>query len=203
MGCAIEFRSRSALGRASSRHRSSDEALLASIALGDKSAMARLFSLHNRRVYRFAHRLTRNSWIAEEIVSEVFLAVWRSAAQFQFKSTVSTWLLAIARNKALAALRKRTEEPPENPHTTLEGDDNPEIRIHALCRSAIIHRCLRQLTPPHRQILDIIYYREKSISEAARIVGIPEGTVKSRVATARSRMAELLKVAGVEGYQEC
>lgn len=203
MGCVIEFPNRLALSRASSRHKSGDEALLASIALGDKSAMARLFALHNRRVYRFAHRLTRNSWIAEEIVSEVFLAVWRSARQFQFKSQVSTWLLAITRNKALEALRKNPEESPDDPHDTLPGDDNPEIRIVTLSRSALLHQCLRQLTPPHRQILDIVYYREKSISEAARIVGIPEGTVKSRVATARSRMAELLKVAGVGGYQEC
>ena len=203
MGRAIEFSSRSRLGSESSRHKDGDEALLEAIVLGDKRAMERLFALHSRHVYRFAHRLTGNAWIAEEIVSEVFLAVWRNAAQFQFKSKVATWLLAIARNKAIASLRKHTEEPLVDADTTVEDDENPEIMIHQLCRNAILLQCLTQLTPPHRQILDIVYYREKSIAEAARIVGIPEGTVKSRVATARSRMAELLKVAGVHGYQEC
>ena len=86
----------------------SDEALIDLIADGDKRAMQVLYARHNVRVYRFILRLTGNQSLAEDLVSEVFLDVWRQAEGFEAKSQVSTWLLAIARYKALSALRRRT-----------------------------------------------------------------------------------------------
>ena len=86
----------------------SDEALIGLIADGDKRAMQVLYARHNVRVYRFILRLTSNQSLAEDLVSEVFLDVWRQAEAFESKSQVSTWLLAIARYKALSALRRRT-----------------------------------------------------------------------------------------------
>jgi len=80
---------------------SSDEALISLIADGDKRAMQVLYARHNVRVYRFILRLTGNQSLAEDLVSEVFLDVWRQAEGFESKSQVSTWLLAIARYKAL------------------------------------------------------------------------------------------------------
>ena len=88
----------------------SDEALIGLIADGDKRAMQVLYARHNVRVYRFIVRLTGNQSLAEDLVSEVFLDVWRQAEGFESKSQVSTWLLAIARYKALSALRRRTDE---------------------------------------------------------------------------------------------
>src|SRR4051812_25140080 len=87
----------------------SDEALIESIARGDKIAMRVLFARHNVRIYRFAQRFTKNSSIAEDVVSEVFLEVWRHAAGFEARSQVSTWLLGIARHKAISYLRRRSE----------------------------------------------------------------------------------------------
>src|SRR6476661_3277776 len=74
----------------------SDEALIGLIADGDKRAMQVLYARHNVRVYRFILRLTGNQSLAEDLVSEVFLYVWRQAESFESKSQVSTWLLAIA-----------------------------------------------------------------------------------------------------------
>src|SRR5712691_9273191 len=93
----------------------SDEALIELIAEGDKRAMQVLYARHNVRVYRFIVRLTGNQSLAEDLVSEVFLDVWRQAEGFEAKSQVSTWLLAIARYKALSALRRRSRIPPTIP----------------------------------------------------------------------------------------
>ncbi len=88
----------------------SDEMLLESIADGGRPAMHILYSRHNVRVYRFILRIVRDSTMAEDLVSQVFLDVWRTARQFEGRSQVSTWLLSIARFKALTALRQRKYE---------------------------------------------------------------------------------------------
>src|SRR2546430_15099368 len=86
-----------------------DEALIDLIADGDKRAMQVLYARHNVRVYRFILRLTGNQSLAEDLVSEVFLDVWRQAEAFESKSQVSTWLLPLARYKALSSLRRRPD----------------------------------------------------------------------------------------------
>jgi len=88
----------------------SDEALIGAIAYGDKYAMRVLYTRHHAKVYRFILRLTDDVALAEDLVSEVFIAVWRQAAGFKSKSKVSTWLLAIARNKALSARSRHLDE---------------------------------------------------------------------------------------------
>ena len=88
----------------------SDEVLIGRIAGGDRLAMKVLFARHHVRVYRFVLRMVRNEATAEDLISEVFLDVWRQAEKFEGRSTVSTWMLSIARYKALSALRRRGEE---------------------------------------------------------------------------------------------
>src|SRR5947209_9988119 len=88
----------------------SDEALIGRVAAGDKLAMQVLFARHHVRIYRFVLRLVRDQTLAEDLINEVFLDVWRQANRFEARSAVSTWLLAIARFKALSALRRRTAE---------------------------------------------------------------------------------------------
>src|SRR3954449_5189054 len=87
----------------------SDEELIGRIASGDRLAMQVLFARHHVRVFRFVLRLVRDESRAEDLISEVFLDVWRQAGKFEGRSAVSTWLLAIARFKALSALRRRTD----------------------------------------------------------------------------------------------
>src|SRR5690349_7406044 len=88
----------------------SDEVLIGRIADGDRLAMQVLFARHHVRVYRFILRLVRNEATAEDLVSEVFLDVWRQAGKFEGRSAASTWMLSIARFKALSALRRKTEQ---------------------------------------------------------------------------------------------
>jgi RNA polymerase sigma-70 factor (ECF subfamily) len=178
---------------------SSDEALIALIAKGDKRAMQVLYARHNVRVYRFILRLTGNPSLAEDLVSEVFLDAWRQADTFESKSQVSTWLLAIARYKALSALRRRTDEHlDEQMAASIEDTaDNPETVVGTRNRNTIIQKCLTQLSAAHREVIDLVYYHEKSVEEVAQIVGVPAATVKTRMFYARSKMADLLKHAGV------
>ncbi len=177
----------------------SDEALIELIADGDKRAMQVLYARHNVRVYRFIVRLTGNVSLAEDLVSEVFLDVWRQAEGFESKSQVSTWLLAIARYKALSALRRRTDERLDDRMAATIADtaDDPETVMHTKDRNAIVQKCLTRLSPAHREVIDLVYYHEKSVDEVARIVGVPAATVKTRMFYARNKMADLLTQSGV------
>jgi hypothetical protein len=94
--------------QAAARENSSDEALIKRIAAGDRLAMQTLFARHRVAVYRWLLRLVNEEALAEDLLSEVFLAVWRQAASFEARASVSTWLLAIARYKALSARRPRS-----------------------------------------------------------------------------------------------
>jgi RNA polymerase sigma-70 factor, ECF subfamily len=178
----------------------SDEVLIGRIANGDRLAMQVLFARHHVRVFRFVVRLVRNESTAEDLISEVFLDVWRQAGRFEGRSQVSTWLLAIARFKALSALRRRPDEEldDETAEAIEDPSDDPEVALDKKDKSAAIRKCLEKLSAEHREIIDLVYYHEKSVEEVAQIVGIPENTVKTRMFYARKRLAELLKAAGIE-----
>jgi RNA polymerase sigma-70 factor, ECF subfamily len=178
----------------------SDTAFLLLIAQGDTRAMHMLFTRHKLRVYRYALRLTNDDAAAQDLVNDVFLAVWRQAGRFEGRSQVSTWLLAIARNLATAALRRRPTESLDCSVMDSVADhaDDPEVTVSKLQESSILAACLNKLSPPHREIIDLVYYHEKSVTEAAEIIGIPRSTVKTRMFYARNAIADLLKQRGVE-----
>jgi len=178
----------------------SDELLIGRIASGDRLAMQVLFARHHVRVYRFVFRLVRDEWRAEDLISEVFLDVWRQAGKFEGRSAVSTWLLAIARFKALSALRRRPDEAldDETAEAIEDTSDDPQVALEKKDKSAVIRKCLERLSAEHREIIDLVYYHEKSVEEVAEIVGIPENTVKTRMFYARKRLAEILKAAGID-----
>ncbi len=178
----------------------SDEVLIGRIANGDRLAMQVLYARHHVRVFRFVLRLMRDQSAAEDLISEVFLDVWRQAGQFEGRSAVSTWMLAIARFKALSALRRRPDEALDEATAAAIEDpsDDPEISLEKKDKGVLIRKCLAGLSAEHREIIDLVYYHERSVEEAAAIVGVPENTVKTRMFYARKKLAELLKAAGIE-----
>ncbi len=179
---------------------SSDEVLIARIASGDRLAMQVLFARHHVRVYRFVLRLVRNEATAEDLISEVFLDVWRQAGKFEGRSAVSTWMLSIARFKALSALRRKPEQEldDETAEAIEDQADDPEVTLAKKDKGAVLRQCLTALSAEHREIVDLVYYHEKSVEEVARIVGIPEATVKTRMFYARKKLSELLKEQGID-----
>jgi RNA polymerase sigma-70 factor (ECF subfamily) len=178
----------------------SDEVLIGRIAGGDRLAMQVLFARHHVRVYRFVLRLVSDPTLAEDLISEVFLDVWRQAGRFEARAAVSTWLLAIARFKALSALRKKpdAELTDEMAEAVEDTSDTPEAALQKKDKGALLRECLKSLSPEHREVIDLVYYHEKSVEEVAEIVGIPENTVKTRMFYARKRLSEVLKAAGVD-----
>ena len=178
----------------------SDEILIGRIAGGDRLAMQALYARHHVKVFRFVLRLVRNEASAQDLISEVFLDVWRQAARFEGRSAVSTWILAIARFKALSSVRRRKEAQLDEEEAERIEDqaDTPEVALQKKDTGEVLRQCLAKLSPDHREIIDLVYYHEKSVEEVAEIVDIPENTVKTRMFYARKKLAELLKQAGVE-----
>jgi RNA polymerase sigma-70 factor, ECF subfamily len=176
----------------------SDEALIAKIATGNRLAMQVLFARHHTRIYRFILRMVGEAATADDLTSEVFLAVWRKAHRFEGRSAASTWLLAIARHKALAELRRRRDPSPDGEDAaTRDPQDDPEAVFETKRRGEILRKCLSRLSREHREIIDLVYYHEKSVQEVAEIVGIPRNTVKTRMFYARGKLAQLLAAQGV------
>jgi RNA polymerase sigma-70 factor, ECF subfamily len=178
----------------------SDEMLLESIADGSRSAMHIFYARHNIRVYRFILRIVRDATVAEDLVSQVFLDVWRTARQFQGRSQVSTWLLSIARFKALTSLRQRHFEDidQDDVREIADGAETPEASLDRASTSVILRACVAKLSPAHREIINLVYYHEKSVEEVSEIIGIPLSTVKTRMFYARKQLAGLLKDCGVD-----
>jgi RNA polymerase sigma-70 factor (ECF subfamily) len=176
-----------------------DEFLMARVARGDRQALRLLYGRHQLKVFRFALRLTGNSATAEDVVSEVFLELWRRAGSFEGRARLSTWLLAIARNKAFSLLRARTEEPLDDAVASAipDGAGTAEEALDVAKRGAVLQRCLAQLSPAHREIIDLAYYHGRSVEEVAAVVGIPAATVKTRMFYARRQLAEHLRAAGI------
>jgi RNA polymerase sigma-70 factor (ECF subfamily) len=153
-----------------------------------------LFARHHVRVYRFVLRLVRDESVAEDLISEVFLDVWRQAGRFEGRSQVSTWLLAIARFKALSALRRRPDEEldDETAEAIEDTSDDPEVALDkkTKCGDRVSSKAFGRASG----IIDLVYH-ENQWKKSPRSY---TNTVKTRMFYARKRLAELLKAAGIE-----
>src|SRR5215470_8536903 len=163
--------------RAAATETFSDEVLIRRIANGDQLAMRTLFARHRLAIYRWLLRLVDDEALADDLLSDVFLDVWRKATSFERRSSVSTWLLAIARHKALSARRRRSdvEVNADLASTVADPADNPELVLQKKNREELLRHSLARLSPEH-----------------ADIIGINEATVKSRTFYARKRLAQLV-----------
>jgi RNA polymerase sigma-70 factor, ECF subfamily len=133
------------------------------------------------------------------LCDEESAATWRvgtQAGRFQCRSSVSTWLLAIARHKALSARRRRTEgaELDEKIAATIADPANdPEVALQEKDRGELVRRALMRLSIEHREVIDLVYYHDKSVDEVAHILDVPPATVKTRMFYARKKLGELVK----------
>lgn len=135
------------------------------------------------------------------IRSAVFLTVWQNAHRYEGRSEPLTWMLSIAHNKAISALRKRTEVSGLADDAGIDladEEDTPEIAAQKQDKSAKIKACIAELSPEHRTVLDLVYYQEQSVAEVAEVLDIPEATVKTRMFYARKKLSELLLARGID-----
>ena len=165
----------------------SDRGLVDRIAAEDEEAFRMLYDRFADRVFRYALTLLRNRHLAEEAAQETMIAVWKSAHRFAARSKVSTWIFGIARNKAFDLVRreKRGERTPEL--SLVSPDPAP-----GLLKQELVAEALRELPEPQREVVFLTFYEGLSYGEIARILEIPEGTVKSRMFHAKRKMAEVL-----------
>ena len=180
--------------RAAATETFSDEVLIRRSAKGDQLAMRSLFARQRVAFYRWLLRLVDDEALADDLLSDVFLDVWRKAGSFERRSSVSTWLLAIARHKALSARRRRTDVELNNDLASTVADpaDSPELVLERKNREELLRHSLARLSPEHGEVIDLTYYHGKSIKEIAEIIGINEATVKSRTFYARKKLAQLV-----------
>ena len=180
--------------------RQSDRELVARVAKGDRAAVRLLFVRHHARVYRFAARQTGSDMMADDIANEVFLELWRQAPAFEGRSEVSTWLLGIARFKALSALRRKKEEwiGDDDAAAIPDTADTPEVAVMKDDKATALRGMVNALPEEHRTVIDLAYYHAKSVTEIAGILSIPVATVKTRMFYARKKLGEALKAAGFE-----
>lgn len=171
-----------------------DEALLALVARGDDDALAALYDRFGRVAYNVALRILRDADLAQDAVQDAFLAAWRTAAGFDpARGTASTWLLTLVHRRAVDVVRReqrRRTEPLEDESTVSGGSTDEDAWLRDQRRT--VQAALAQLPPDQRQALELAYYGGLSQSELAEKLGVPLGTVKSRMFTALARLRDLL-----------
>lgn len=175
--------------------------LIKRIASGDKRAFEQLFTQYGERVFRYAYRLISDQTKAEEVTNDVMLEVWKTAAKFEGRSKVSTWLLGITRHLALNAVRRKQLD-------TVDMDEAPEIAAPADNTSAVEHDqavlkdalrdALGKLSTEHRDVVELTFFHGCTYAEIAEIVQCPENTVKTRMYHARKQLQGLLVEAGLD-----
>ena len=180
----------------------SDVELLAKIARGDRQAFEELFGVYGKRIFRYAMRAINDVTRAEEVTNDVMVEVWKSAARFEGRSTVSTWIIGIARYVCLNAIRGKHLETVDLDHAPEPIDDSRDVeQVHD---RATVHRLIREqvgkLSPEHRDVVELTFFHGHSYREIAEIAGCPENTVKTRMYHARRQLEPLLRVAGLDTF---
>ena len=186
-----------ALGTLVTRRRAkerSDEELLEAIAGGDDNALGVLYDRFGRIAYRLAYRVLRDQALAEDAVQEAFLAVWRSADSYKReRAKPGTWILTLVHRRAVDLVRREDRRRADS------LDEAPEAGTGAVAdevdlrdRRATVQAALAQLPEDQRQALELAYYGGYSQSELAERLGVPLGTIKSRMFTGLKRLGELL-----------
>lgn len=173
-----------------------DIALVEAIAGGDVSALDELYTRHGANILNYLTSLLHERGLAEEVLQDVMLAVWNSAGNFRRESKVRTWLLTIARNRAINAQRRYTPALVELDEAFYSADTSPLEKVERRSQQQALSAALAQLPPFHREILVLIFYHQLSGPEVAEVLGITLGTVKSRLHRAKAMLRRVLQSMG-------
>jgi RNA polymerase sigma-70 factor (ECF subfamily) len=182
-----------------SRDGAGDEAaLLRRIGQGDEDAMAAFYREHGRVVLAHVLLVTGERALAEEIVQDTMLAVWRGADSFRGESSVRSWVIAIARRQTRDRLRGRRLRVVDDAFLADQPSSGPGPEVTALDRAELaeVKGAIQELALPHREVLGLAFGSGLSLPEVAGVLEIPVGTVKSRLAAARTALSRILDEKG-------
>lgn len=174
-----------------------DSALVERIMAGDEDALAALYDRYAGMLYAMLMRILKDAHAAEEVLQDLFLQLWRSAAQFDpSRGSLPAWLLVIGRNRALSRLRSRNRRevfPDDTEGSSIEAVPSPGNLEDDAARTQLIERLrnvMATLPPEQRQALELAYFEGMTQTEIARQTGSPLGTVKSRVRAAMQSLKQ-------------
>jgi RNA polymerase sigma-70 factor, ECF subfamily len=175
-----------------------DAQLLRRIGQGDEIAMAAFYREHGRVVFGQILLVAGERALAEEILQDTMLAVWRGAGSFRGESSVRSWVIAIARRQARDRLRGRRLRMVDEAVLAAQPSSDPGPEAMALDRAELaeVTDAIRDLTLLHREVLGLVFSSGLSLPEVAGVLEIPVGTVKSRLAAARSALSRRLDEKG-------
>jgi RNA polymerase sigma-70 factor, ECF subfamily len=175
-----------------------DVELLGRIGQGDEDAMAVFYRVHGRVVFAQVLLVTGERVLAEEIVQDTMLAVWRGAGSFRGESSVRSWVIGIARRQTRDRLRRRRLRVVDDAFLAGRPGPGPGPEATALDRAELaeVRGAIRELAPAHREVLGLAFGSGLSLAEVAGVLEIPVGTVKSRLAAARTALNRTLNEKG-------
>lgn len=175
-----------------------DAELLRRIGQGDEAAMAAFYREHGKVVLAQVLLVTGERVLAEEIVQDTMLAVWRGAASFRGESSVRSWVIAIARRQTRDRLRRRRLRVVDDTYLADLPGSNPGPEVMALDREELaeVRDAIRGLASAHREVLGLVFGSGLSLPEVAGVLEIPVGTVKSRLSAARTALNRILNEKG-------
>jgi RNA polymerase sigma factor (sigma-70 family) len=169
-----------------------DADLLSRVSSGDEAAIEQLYQRYGGSCYALARRLLNDASLAEDVVQQVFLALWQGHAYDPARGAVSTWLLSVTHHKAVDALRRearrRTLSSDETMAALASTSPTPDEEAWRLLRADRTRAALRALSAEHREVLLLAYYGGYTQREIADMTGLPLGTVKSRTLAAMNRL---------------
>ena len=175
-----------------------DAALLRRIGRGDEDAMAAFYREHGRVVLAQVLLVVGERVLAEEIVQDAMLAVWRGAGSFRGESSARSWVIAIARRQTRDRLRARRLRVVDDAFLADQPGPGPGPEVTALDRAELaeVKGAIRELALPHREVLGLAFGSGLSLPEVAGVLEIPVGTVKSRLTAARTALSRILDEKG-------
>lgn len=176
-----------------------DAWLVRRVASGDRDALAALYQRHARVVLAQVTLVVGEPALSEEILQDTMLAVWRGAASFRGEAAVRSWIIAIARRQARDRLRHRpawTAADMADLSVLPTSEAGPEDAVIVRAEAEVIADAVGQLGPLHREVLGLVLGAGLTMAEAATVLDVPVGTVKSRLHTARAALARALAEKG-------
>lgn len=171
-----------------------DWQLIRAMAAGDAGALDELYARHGPYILSFLVARLRNRQLAEEVLQDVMLSAWNSAASFREESKVRTWLLVIARNRAINMQRKRKLQLVQlyEEGDMLSEDTSPSQRMERYDNKSLVREAINQLPEHQREVLVLVFYHQLSGPEVADVLDISVGTVKSRLHRAKEMLKRVL-----------
>jgi RNA polymerase sigma-70 factor (ECF subfamily) len=173
--------------------------LIELIAAGNENAFGEIYQRYNRPIYNYLLRILQDGAGADDVLQEVFIAVWQGAGRFRQNAMVKTWIYRIAYKQSMSWLRKHHQQSSHIELDEIEDESkSPEDSAMDAIRNTQLKKAIATLTPRHRAVLELAFIHDMSYGEISQILDCPIGTVKSRMSYAQRYLSHILFRIGID-----